>query len=148
MTAVVVVMGIFIKVCAVHTPSSNPSKPKARRISDTLRRRPRSAQRCGGLAGGGQSHDSHAVALTEASQSTDEPSDFGRSLSDSRSCNRCINHPRAFKVSGSQSSAIPSAADVQKLLVSHDSKDSAFDSQQLEGLFVPYIHRYIWNYLG
>lgn len=31
-------MGIFIKCCAVHTPSSNPKKPPARRISDTLRR--------------------------------------------------------------------------------------------------------------
>lgn len=31
-------MGMFIKCCAVHTPSSNPKKPPARRISDTLRR--------------------------------------------------------------------------------------------------------------
>ncbi|KAG5675130.1 hypothetical protein PVAND_005059 [Polypedilum vanderplanki] len=31
-------MGIFIKCCAVHTPSSNPKKAPARRISDTLRR--------------------------------------------------------------------------------------------------------------
>lgn len=29
----IVLMGIFIKVCAVHTPSSNPNKPKARKIS-------------------------------------------------------------------------------------------------------------------
>lgn len=34
----VIFMGIFIKCCAVHTPSSNPKKPPARRISDTLRR--------------------------------------------------------------------------------------------------------------
>ncbi|KAG5883381.1 hypothetical protein JTB14_018141 [Gonioctena quinquepunctata] len=31
-------MGLFIKCCAVHTPSSNPKKKKAQRISDTLRR--------------------------------------------------------------------------------------------------------------
>ncbi|XP_048251257.1 disintegrin and metalloproteinase domain-containing protein 10-like isoform X1 [Haliotis rufescens] len=33
----VVVMGVFIKVCAVHTPSSNPRKPPARKL--TLPRR-------------------------------------------------------------------------------------------------------------
>ncbi|XP_076311561.1 disintegrin and metalloproteinase domain-containing protein 10-like [Tachypleus tridentatus] len=31
-------MGLFIKCCAVHTPSSNPRKPPALRITDTLRR--------------------------------------------------------------------------------------------------------------
>lgn len=31
-------MGIFIKCCAVHTPSSNPKKAPARRFSETLRR--------------------------------------------------------------------------------------------------------------
>lgn len=36
--AFVIVMGMFIKCCAVHTPSSNPKKPPARRIGDTLRR--------------------------------------------------------------------------------------------------------------
>ncbi|XP_072159998.1 disintegrin and metalloproteinase domain-containing protein 10 [Bemisia tabaci] len=36
--AFVIVMGIFIKCCAVHTPSSNPKKPPARRFSETLRR--------------------------------------------------------------------------------------------------------------
>ncbi|CAH1126819.1 unnamed protein product [Ceutorhynchus assimilis] len=34
----IIFMGLFIKCCAVHTPSSNPKKPPARRISDTLRR--------------------------------------------------------------------------------------------------------------
>lgn len=34
----IIFMGMFIKCCAVHTPSSNPKKPPARRISDTLRR--------------------------------------------------------------------------------------------------------------
>ncbi|XP_035910988.1 disintegrin and metalloproteinase domain-containing protein 10 isoform X1 [Anopheles stephensi] len=33
-----IMMGIFIKCCAVHTPSSNPKKAAAYRISDTLRR--------------------------------------------------------------------------------------------------------------
>lgn len=35
---IVVVMALFIKVCAVHTPSSNPNKPPARNPMDTLRR--------------------------------------------------------------------------------------------------------------
>lgn len=34
----VIFMGCFIKCCAVHTPSSNPKKAPARRISETLRR--------------------------------------------------------------------------------------------------------------
>lgn len=34
----IIFMGMFIKCCAVHTPSSNPKKPPARRISETLRR--------------------------------------------------------------------------------------------------------------
>uniref|UniRef100_A0AAG5DVP2 ADAM10 endopeptidase n=1 Tax=Anopheles atroparvus TaxID=41427 RepID=A0AAG5DVP2_ANOAO len=34
----IILMGIFIKCCAVHTPSSNPKKAAAYRISDTLRR--------------------------------------------------------------------------------------------------------------
>ncbi len=39
MTAgVLVFMVAFIKVCSVHTPSSNPRKPPALKISDTLRR--------------------------------------------------------------------------------------------------------------
>ncbi|CAC5391243.1 ADAM10 [Mytilus coruscus] len=32
-------MGLFIKVCAVHTPSSNPKAPPAQNWGDTLRRR-------------------------------------------------------------------------------------------------------------
>lgn len=36
--AVIVFMAAFIKCCAVHTPSSNPKKKPALRISDTLRR--------------------------------------------------------------------------------------------------------------
>lgn len=36
--AFIIFMGIFIKCCAVHTPSSNPKKPPARRFSETLRR--------------------------------------------------------------------------------------------------------------
>ncbi|XP_063229984.1 disintegrin and metalloproteinase domain-containing protein 10 [Bacillus rossius redtenbacheri] len=36
--AFIIFMGLFIKCCAVHTPSSNPKKPPARRFSDTLRR--------------------------------------------------------------------------------------------------------------
>lgn len=35
--AFIIFMGLFIKCCAVHTPSSNPKKPPARRISDTFR---------------------------------------------------------------------------------------------------------------
>lgn len=33
-----VFMVAFIKVCSVHTPSSNPQKPPALKITDTLRR--------------------------------------------------------------------------------------------------------------
>lgn len=33
----VILMGLFIKVCAVHTPSSNPNQPQARKL--TLPRR-------------------------------------------------------------------------------------------------------------
>ncbi|XP_037032344.1 disintegrin and metalloproteinase domain-containing protein 10 isoform X2 [Bradysia coprophila] len=36
--AFVIFMGMFIKCCAVHTPSSNPKLKKPRRISETLRR--------------------------------------------------------------------------------------------------------------
>ncbi|XP_059056733.1 disintegrin and metalloproteinase domain-containing protein 10 [Achroia grisella] len=36
--ALIVCMGGFVKCCAVHTPSSNPKRPPARRISETLRR--------------------------------------------------------------------------------------------------------------
>ncbi|XP_041970782.1 disintegrin and metalloproteinase domain-containing protein 10 [Aricia agestis] len=35
--ALIVCMGAFVKCCAVHTPSSNPKRPPARRISETLR---------------------------------------------------------------------------------------------------------------
>ncbi|XP_028025856.1 disintegrin and metalloproteinase domain-containing protein 10 [Bombyx mandarina] len=35
--ALVVCMGAFVKCCAVHTPSSNPKRPPARRLSETLR---------------------------------------------------------------------------------------------------------------
>ncbi|GAB1863578.1 ADAM10 endopeptidase [Camponotus japonicus] len=34
----IIFMGLFIKCCAVHIPSTNPKKPPARRISDTLTR--------------------------------------------------------------------------------------------------------------
>ncbi|XP_015434819.1 PREDICTED: disintegrin and metalloproteinase domain-containing protein 10 [Dufourea novaeangliae] len=33
--AFIIFMGLFIKCCAVHTPSSNPKKPPARRLTDT-----------------------------------------------------------------------------------------------------------------
>ena len=33
-----VFMIVFIKVCSVHTPSSNPRKPPALKFSETLRR--------------------------------------------------------------------------------------------------------------
>ncbi|XP_049820220.1 disintegrin and metalloproteinase domain-containing protein 10 isoform X2 [Aethina tumida] len=34
----IIFMGLFIKCCAVHTPSSNPKKPPPLRLTDTLRR--------------------------------------------------------------------------------------------------------------
>ncbi|KAG1654923.1 Disintegrin and metalloproteinase domain-containing protein 10 [Nymphon striatum] len=36
--AFIILMALFIKCCAVHTPSSNPKKAPALKISDTLRR--------------------------------------------------------------------------------------------------------------
>lgn len=38
MVSLIVVMAVFIRCCAVHTPSSNPRKAPALRITDTLRR--------------------------------------------------------------------------------------------------------------
>ncbi|CAL4126207.1 unnamed protein product, partial [Meganyctiphanes norvegica] len=34
----IVLMGVFIKCCAIHTPSSNPRKPPPRSITETMRR--------------------------------------------------------------------------------------------------------------
>jgi hypothetical protein len=34
----IIFMAVFIKVCSVHTPSSNPRKPPALKFSETLRR--------------------------------------------------------------------------------------------------------------
>lgn len=34
----IIFMAVFLKVCSVHTPSSNPRKPPALKISETLRR--------------------------------------------------------------------------------------------------------------
>ncbi|XP_045108182.1 disintegrin and metalloproteinase domain-containing protein 10-like [Portunus trituberculatus] len=64
----VVFMGVFIKCCAVHTPSSNPRKPPARSITETLRRpvntlrrvkRHRQGPGPGGQGGGGGAGPSH-----------------------------------------------------------------------------------------
>ena len=51
----IVVMGAFIKVCAVHTPSHNPHKPKHRQLTlpRTLTRRRRQGQGNSGGGGGG-----------------------------------------------------------------------------------------------
>lgn len=38
MFGAILFMAAFIKCCAVHTPSSNPKRKKALRITDTLRR--------------------------------------------------------------------------------------------------------------
>ena len=53
-SGLIVVMAVFIKVCAVHTPSSNPRKSKARKLTMTLRR---SHNRH-------RSHDAQTAALT------------------------------------------------------------------------------------
>ncbi|XP_014233900.1 disintegrin and metalloproteinase domain-containing protein 10 isoform X1 [Trichogramma pretiosum] len=49
----IIFMGIFIKCCAVHTPSSNPKKPPARHIGDTLRRPMNTLRRMRHHHGGG-----------------------------------------------------------------------------------------------
>ena len=36
---VIILMGLFIKVCSVHTKSDNPNKPPALNIRDSIRRR-------------------------------------------------------------------------------------------------------------
>lgn len=51
--AFVVVMGCFIKCCAVHTPSSNPKKQPARRLSETLRHPMHTLRRMRGPPAGG-----------------------------------------------------------------------------------------------
>ncbi|XP_046420360.1 disintegrin and metalloproteinase domain-containing protein 10 isoform X1 [Neodiprion fabricii] len=51
--AFIIFMGLFIKCCAVHTPSSNPKKPPARRISETLRRPMNTLRRMRHHHGGG-----------------------------------------------------------------------------------------------
>ncbi|XP_073972356.1 zinc-dependent metalloprotease kuz isoform X1 [Rhodnius prolixus] len=49
----IIFMGVFIKCCAVHTPSSNPKKPPARRFSETLRRPIHTLRRMTPASGGG-----------------------------------------------------------------------------------------------
>ncbi|CAH2105402.1 unnamed protein product [Euphydryas editha] len=49
--ALIVCMGAFVKCCAVHTPSSNPKRPPARRLSETLRRPMNTLRRMRGAAG-------------------------------------------------------------------------------------------------
>ncbi|XP_032512584.2 disintegrin and metalloproteinase domain-containing protein 10 [Danaus plexippus] len=49
--ALVVCMGAFVKCCAVHTPSSNPKRPPARRLSETLRRPMNTLRRMRGQPG-------------------------------------------------------------------------------------------------
>ncbi|CAH0559198.1 unnamed protein product [Brassicogethes aeneus] len=50
----IIFMGLFIKCCAVHTPSSNPKKTPARRIGDTLRRPMNTLRRMRHHPGGAQ----------------------------------------------------------------------------------------------
>ncbi|CAG9823304.1 unnamed protein product, partial [Phaedon cochleariae] len=61
--AFVIFMGLFIKCCAVHTPSSNPKMRKAQRIGDTLRRPMNTLRRMRYPHGGGPHHagGSHAA---------------------------------------------------------------------------------------
>ncbi|KAK7601729.1 hypothetical protein V9T40_009170 [Parthenolecanium corni] len=57
-------LGAFIKCCAVHTPSSNPKKPPARRLRETLQQPIHTLQRMRGRRGpsgdrGYRGHDHH-----------------------------------------------------------------------------------------
>jgi len=69
--SIIMVMGIFIKCCAVHTPSSNPKKRPAVRISDTLRHPAdtlrRKRQRSGQSRHNGNNHRSNSVSNTNSS---------------------------------------------------------------------------------
>ncbi|XP_076250266.1 zinc-dependent metalloprotease kuz isoform X2 [Rhynchophorus ferrugineus] len=67
----VIFMGLFIKCCAVHTPSSNPKKPPARRISETLRRPMNTLRRMRYQHQGGASHSGavHAAGRSRPERS-------------------------------------------------------------------------------
>lgn len=65
----VIFMGMFIKCCAVHTPSSNPKKAPARRIQDTLRRPMNTLRRMRHHSSGGHGPRSVPVPHGERSRS-------------------------------------------------------------------------------
>ncbi|XP_050507838.1 disintegrin and metalloproteinase domain-containing protein 10 isoform X2 [Diabrotica virgifera virgifera] len=68
--AFIIFMGLFIKCCAVHTPSSNPKLKKAQRISDTLRRPMNTLRRMRYPAGGAH----HAAGAPATNRSRRDPS--------------------------------------------------------------------------
>jgi disintegrin and metalloproteinase domain-containing protein 10 len=64
----IIFMGLFIKCCAVHTPSSNPKKRPARRISDTLRRPMNTLRRMRNQNGTSQHAAPHGAAVNSRSR--------------------------------------------------------------------------------
>lgn len=67
----IVLMGVFIKCCAIHTPSNNPRKPPPRSITETMRRPMNTLRRVkrnrgpgpgpgGSSSGGGQGNGGHS----------------------------------------------------------------------------------------
>jgi len=61
--ALIIFMAAFIKCCAVHTPSNNPKKKPALRISDTLRRPADTLRRKRHRSNQGHSRGHHSQAI-------------------------------------------------------------------------------------
>lgn len=69
---VLIVMAIFVKCCAVHTPSTNPNKLPAQHFADTLRHP-------GTLLRRGRQRQQHAAAPTTNPQSAQRSNGQSRS---------------------------------------------------------------------
>ncbi|XP_026468795.1 disintegrin and metalloproteinase domain-containing protein 10-like, partial [Ctenocephalides felis] len=97
--AFIIVMGVFIKCCAVHTPSSNPKKPPARRISETLRRPMNTLRRMRHQQGGG---GPRSVPVSGQSGDRSRPGGRGRSRSrgESSGGSRSHQHSRGAPTRG------------------------------------------------
>ncbi|KAH9495674.1 Disintegrin and metalloproteinase domain-containing protein 10 [Bulinus truncatus] len=72
--ALVIVMGAFIKICAVHTPSSNPRKPKHRQLTlpRTLQRRRHQQQQAGQSSGQNQGRSGAGGSRRPMARSVEE----------------------------------------------------------------------------
>ncbi|KAJ9581414.1 hypothetical protein L9F63_023408, partial [Diploptera punctata] len=87
--AFIIFMGLFIKCCAVHTPSSNPKKPPARRFSETLRRPMNTFRRMRTPHGGGGGHPGPGYGKTCPRSSTRIWRRKGAVLCTKSNCSTC-----------------------------------------------------------